>query len=184
MIPIFTVEKSGFRNMMKTFDPRYCLPGRKYFSDIAIPALYNTVHDKVLEEIRRRPVCYLGATTDMWSSRNMEPYLGVTVHFIDEDWRLNRETCYFSSDHTAENLALGLRQISTAWDFRETGMVCLKTDNGANTIKAASLNNYLRLQCFEHRLNLAINNALIKDQRIDKAVASCVKVVSAFSYSW
>ncbi|KAK6175000.1 hypothetical protein SNE40_013543 [Patella caerulea] len=122
----------------------------------------------------------------MWSSRNMEPYFGFTLHFIDGNWRLKSrhlETLYFPSDHTAENLVLGLREIITVWDFRETDMVCLTTNNGANTTQAASLHNYLRLQCFGHRLNLAINNAL-KDQRIDKAVASFKKVVSACSYSW
>ncbi|KAK6175010.1 hypothetical protein SNE40_013552 [Patella caerulea] len=62
-------------------------------------------------------------------------------------------------------------------------MVCLTTDNGANITQAVSLHNYIRLQCFGHILNMAINNAL-KDQRIDKAVASFKEVVSAFSYSW
>lgn len=35
-------------------------------------------------------------------------------------------------------------------------MVCITTDNGANIVKAASLNNWTRLQCFGHRLHLAI----------------------------
>ena len=86
------------------------MPARNYFSNVAIPALYNSVHDKVISELNRRDVSFYGATTDMWSSRTMEPYLGFTVHFIDADWKLQSrhlETMFFPPDHTAENLALG-----------------------------------------------------------------------------
>ncbi|XP_061584717.1 E3 SUMO-protein ligase ZBED1-like [Cololabis saira] len=62
-------------------------------------------------------------------------------------------------------------------------MVCITTDSGANIVKAASLNNWTRLQCFGHRLHLAIENAM-KDPRIDRAVGLCKKLVGCFSYSW
>ena len=39
MMPIYSVEKEGFREMLRKFDAQYDLPGRKYFSQIAIPAL-------------------------------------------------------------------------------------------------------------------------------------------------
>ncbi len=41
-------------------------------------------------------------------------------------------------------------------------MVCITTDSGANIVKAASLNNWTRLQCFGHRLHLAIGELCIK----------------------
>uniref|UniRef100_A0A1X7V255 BED-type domain-containing protein n=1 Tax=Amphimedon queenslandica TaxID=400682 RepID=A0A1X7V255_AMPQE len=51
MLPIYTVEKNGFRDMLKSFDPRYELPSRKYFSQVAIPALYVATTDKVKQEL-------------------------------------------------------------------------------------------------------------------------------------
>ena len=39
MLPVYTVEKKGFCNMLKTFNPHCELPGRKYFSKTAIPSL-------------------------------------------------------------------------------------------------------------------------------------------------
>ncbi|KAK1906521.1 Zinc finger BED domain containing protein 1 [Dissostichus eleginoides] len=64
-----------------------------------------------------------------------------------------------------------------------TGSVCITTDNGSNIVKAVSLNKWKRLQCFGHRLHLAIERSM-KDSRIDRAVGVCKKVVSSFSFSW
>ena len=37
IMPIYSVEKPGFQQLLKEFDPQYVLPLRKYFSDTAIP---------------------------------------------------------------------------------------------------------------------------------------------------
>ncbi len=39
MMPIYTVEKSAFQQLLKDFDPKYQFPSRKYFSQQAIPKL-------------------------------------------------------------------------------------------------------------------------------------------------
>ena len=61
--PMYTVEKSCFRQMLKTFDAKYQLPSRKYFSETAIPRLYSSVREKVLEELSS--VEYFSGTTDL-----------------------------------------------------------------------------------------------------------------------
>ena len=40
-LPIYRVEKLGFCNRLEKMDPQYDLPSSKYFSKIAIPALYE-----------------------------------------------------------------------------------------------------------------------------------------------
>ena len=39
MVPIYTVEKSGFKQLVGTLDKQYELPSRKYFTKTAIPTL-------------------------------------------------------------------------------------------------------------------------------------------------
>ena len=51
--PMYMVEKSGFRKMLKTFDAKCQLPSRKYFSETAIPRLYSSVREKVMEKLSR-----------------------------------------------------------------------------------------------------------------------------------
>ena len=42
MLPVYTIEKEGFANLLKQIDPQYELPSRKYFSKTAIPKLYES----------------------------------------------------------------------------------------------------------------------------------------------
>ncbi len=51
MMPIYSVEKPGFKQMLATFDKQYTLPGRKYFSNTAIPTLYTRTREQVMQEV-------------------------------------------------------------------------------------------------------------------------------------
>ncbi|XP_057203827.1 E3 SUMO-protein ligase ZBED1-like [Triplophysa rosa] len=183
MVPINAITKDGFRNLILTLDKRYRIPSRVFFTQ-SIQKLYDTTRKKVEAELKE--VGYYATTTDMWSSRTTEPYQSLTVHFISEDFELKShclQTSYFPIDHTGENIASALKDALAAWGLKEEGQSCITTDNAANMIRAMEINGWTRLQCFGHRLHLAIENAL-KDDRVQRAVGVCKKLVSQFSYSW
>lgn len=151
------MNNPGFKKLINTLDKRYNLPSRHYFSRVAIPALYDECHDGVAKEVATAQ--YFATTTDLWSSRTMEPYLSLTVHFIDMDFNMKTkclQTSFFPEDHTGQNIAAGLKQALATWDLEESKLVCITTDNAANVMLAAQLNGWMRLQCFGHRLHLAI----------------------------
>ncbi|XP_034040262.1 zinc finger BED domain-containing protein 1-like [Thalassophryne amazonica] len=184
MVPFQTVERRGFKTMIGAIEPRYELPSRKYFTETEMPRLYSELREKV-----ERELCglkYFATTADLWSSRTMDPFLSLTIHYIRDDWNLGSrclQLSYSPTEHTAEEIAQGLKDTLESWGFKEESQVCITTDNGANVVKAASLNDWTRLQCFGHRLHLAIEKS-VKDPRIDRAVALCKKIVSSFSHSW
>ncbi|XP_039465202.1 E3 SUMO-protein ligase ZBED1-like [Oreochromis aureus] len=155
---------------MKIIDKRYELPSRKYFSKTIIPSMYSTEREKVAAELRY--VKHVAATSDLWSSRTMEPYISLTVHYIDNKWELRTrvlETAYFPSDHTGEMVGQGLRVMLSAWDISEEDLVAITTDNGPNIVKAVKLNKWTRVQCFGHRLHLAIENTLKNHPPVERA---------------
>ena len=87
MMPIQTVEKEGFKQLVKKLDPRYTLPKRKYFSKTALPDMYEEYREKVEASLSSADFYdYYKSTTDLWSSRTTEPYLSLTVHYINSDW--------------------------------------------------------------------------------------------------
>lgn len=160
MVPIYTVEKPGFINMIKVLDPRYVLPSRKFFSDVALPNLYNSTRQRVAKELQE--VSFYSATTDLWSSRTMQPYMSLTVHFVNNDWTLRSvclQTAYFPEDHTGEIVAQGLRDALNSWNLAEDRLICMTTDSGSNMIKALKDNAWPNLQCFGHRLHNAIGKS-------------------------
>lgn len=157
MMPLSTMTKPGFMALINTLDKWYSIPSRTYFSQVAIPELYKKCKEKVAAELKT--VEFFATTTDMWSSRTAEPYQSLTVHFIDEDFNLRAhclQTTYFPDDHTGENIAAGLREGLVSWDLHKEKHLCIMTDNASNMVLAARLNEWTRLQCFGHRLHLAI----------------------------
>ena len=73
MQPFYTVEKPGFKQMIKKLDPKYALPTRKYFSQTEIPTLYTQVMQSVKQDFQHAQ--YFAATTDLWTSAADHLYL-------------------------------------------------------------------------------------------------------------
>nr|XP_054594508.1 E3 SUMO-protein ligase ZBED1-like [Nothobranchius furzeri] len=183
MAPVSTVEQTGFVQLLKTMDSRYHLPSRNYFAREALPKMYTDVRASLAARLAK--VSHYALTTDMWSSRTCEPYMSVTVHFI-EDWELKSaclQTSYFPQDHTGEHIAEALQETLKSWNLNPTGLVAVTTDNGTNVVKALQLTKWPRMQCFGHRLHLAIGHSL-DDAQATRAISVCKRVVSCFSYSW
>ncbi len=183
MMPIYSVEKTGFRLLLERFDPQYELPSRKYFSGTAIPALYARVREEVAKQVQS--VELFAGTTDMWlASGTLQPYLSYTVHFVDQDWTLrNRclQTLYLPDDHTGENIAEALASMLEAWGLDCKRLSCLTTDNGSNICAATRQLEWAHLSCFGHNLNLAVVSSLKDETRVSRAFGVCRKLVSTFS---
>ena len=187
MMPICTLEKQGFKALLKSFDSKYEAPSQKYFSQTALPALYAKTRDEVSSELEEVRGAYFAATTDLWSSTTSEPYISYTVHFINHNWELRSrclQTMFMPEQHTGENIAKAIQATLEAWGLQETHQVCLTTDSGSNVIKAAERLQMTRLACFGHNLHLGVTNALKDDSWLSRALGVCKKIVSSFSYSW
>ena len=172
-MPIYSVEKPGIKHLLHTFDPHFEPPSRNYMSRVAIPGLYNTTKDKVLKSIHGTE--FFSSTT---ASNTSDPYLGFTVHYINETWEIQSkclQTLYFPESHTGENLSEGLCETLKSWGLNETKQVCITTDNGSNILSAVSMLNWTPLSCFGHNLNLAVTNSTKGDDCVARAFGLCKK---------
>lgn len=110
VLPIHTVDKAGFRELVAVLNPRYRLPYKDYFSRIAIPSLYEEKWEKLLHKIYDE-ILGFSATADLWSSCTTQPYICFTVHYIDLKWVLQShclQTHYIPEDHTGQQLQDGM----------------------------------------------------------------------------
>ena len=142
MVPEYTVEKPGFRAMLETFNPRYDLPSRNYFSRVAIPSLYSEVKNNLQQKIDNQHLTFYAGTTDLWSSITSEPYLSYTVHFIDNNWNLHAkclQTHYIPEAHTGVNLKEVLASSLNQWHLNPDNQVAITTDSGTNIKLACEL---------------------------------------------
>ena len=186
MVPISTVEKPGFTNMLRKLDPKYEAPSRKYFTKTALPSLYVETRDKLVKDLQE--VEYYSLTTDLWSSTGkIEPYLAVTVHYINKEWELKSNclhTLFMPQDHTGVNISQALQSILESWALPENKLACITTDNGSNVIAAVEILKWNNLTCFGHNLHLGITNSMKDDDRITRAVGVAHKIINTFAHSW
>ena len=183
--PLHTVDKLGFRQLVFKLNPRYQLPSRKHFTEYEVPKLYNHVRDFVVKPTITEAK-HFSATTDLWTSAATVPFMTVTIHFIDNEWVL-RSYCLSTfplyEDHTGQNLADAITDVLANWDLRADQIVATTTDNASNIIAAFNLLGMLRLSCFGHNLDLAINRGLQVD-RVKRALGKCHSLVELFHRSW
>ena len=81
------------------------------------------------------------------------------------------------------NLELALTSTLQEWDLDKKQLVSITTDNGSNIKLACTLLGWSGVSCFGHNLDLAIRKSL-DDQRVDRVVRLCRKIVATFSSSW
>ncbi|XP_032432377.1 zinc finger BED domain-containing protein 1-like [Xiphophorus hellerii] len=186
MLPFNIVEKPAFRKMLQTFDRRYEIPGKTYISQTAIPQLYSSIKEDILKEIK--DISFYSATSDMWSSSNMTPYMSLTIHYIAADWTLHSkclETRYVPDNHTANTLGENLKSALADWGLDEDKLVCITTDNGPNIVAAIRNLGWPWLNCFGHNLHLAVSHGLDSDkERTARAIGLCKSLVNTFNLSF
>jgi hypothetical protein len=103
-----------------------------------IPSEYRKQKDKVKAELEKPE--FVALTSDCWSSRNLLPFMTVTVHYIKNAEMISRVLSTFSvpESHTADNLALSLEDVAKEWGIPDK-VFCVVTDNGANIVKAVNI---------------------------------------------
>lgn len=171
--------------MLKVFDAKYELPHRMHFSTKVMPKLYLDTANKVKVKLSMENTKFTSFTTDLWTSRKCESYMGLTIHFITPTWKL--ESVYLAAyplpvDHCGENLAEAIQDAFSDWEICMDNLVVGVTDSASNNSTCFSHLDIPWLTCFGHNLNLAINKAL-NDERVIRALRIARKAVDAFSRS-
>ena len=86
MQPYQSVNNLGFQHLLHSFDQRYHPPDRKILSTNYIPKLYDREKEHVGNALAS--VDSFALTTDMWTSHHNQAYTGLTVHYVDDCYRL------------------------------------------------------------------------------------------------
>lgn len=182
--PFSIVEDEGFVAYSNALNPSYVIPDRKTITKSIIPAKYEECLLNTKNMIEKAvSVCL---TTDCWTSRNTDSFMGVTAHFISDDFSLTSVVLQceqFPLSHTSMNLSDSLRSISQVWNIGDK-ITLVVSDNASNVTKAIKdILGWKHLGCFAHSLNLVVKNGLKANQNILCLVENVRKIVSHFKRS-
>lgn len=180
--PFSVVEDRGFHEFVSALNPSYQLPSRFVISKTLLPLMY----EECLNDTRKlidsgKTFCI---TTDAWTSINTVSYVGVTAHFVDENFNLKSILLECSScdlRHTAENLAAELRRITLEWGIMNK-VIFAVSDNAANIQKALQDVGWKNIGCLAHTFNLLVKDGL-KNEEIRNIIDKVRKIVKHFRKS-
>ena len=110
LLPISTVEHESFKGLISFLASGYTIPKRKpvvarlkgHFEETKTKAMTLLASDKVQG---------VSLTCDLWTSIANDGYIGITSHFISEDWKLCSVTIgveEMDERRTGENIAESL----------------------------------------------------------------------------
>ncbi|XP_076876762.1 E3 SUMO-protein ligase ZBED1-like [Brachyhypopomus gauderio] len=187
MRPLSMVEDTGFINMIKAFNPKYTIPSRTHFTNM-MSQKYSEITEK-LKSVLKETEC-VALTTDIWTSVATEAYLGVTCHFLGDDWKiksLSLTTMPLDERHTATNIADWLEDAATKFHISFEKVKAVVHDNGANVVAAAKIlkerHGWASVRCAGHTLNVVVQNTLKNNKTILSCVASARCLVEHFKKS-
>uniref|UniRef100_A0A8C1N977 HAT C-terminal dimerisation domain-containing protein n=1 Tax=Cyprinus carpio TaxID=7962 RepID=A0A8C1N977_CYPCA len=187
MRPMSMVEDEGFKKMVGTLNPGYILPSRTHFTKL-MERKYQEAFQKIKSAINTTN-SRMALTTDIWTSVATEAYLGITCHYIGNDWKMTSvclTTMPLEDRHTSTNIAEWLEEVAVKFEIPSEKICAIVHDNGANIVAAAKLleekHGWSSIRCTGHTLQLVINAAL-KNTGIQRAVGAARCLVEHFKKS-
>lgn len=170
----------------------YQMPSR-----MTLRRLLPTYHSFLLNALKQRlsSVESLSITTDStFLTSHQVPYICVTGHWIDDDWKLNSTVLSVflaEQSETADYITKSLRDVLETRLGLNRKLHCIVTDEGSNFLTATDnlkraevLRESLRCAC--HRFQLTFKNAILDDscKQLLALLEKCSTVTNKFKNGW
>ncbi|CAF1069647.1 unnamed protein product [Brachionus calyciflorus] len=176
--PLKVGEAPKFIEFVNALDPSYkipCLSKIEYLIDNYFEKSLQSIKEKI-QQIKNK----FHVTTDIWTSSPGDPYISVTLHFIDNQNKLKHlllDMRHFPGVHDYITISDMLDKIFKDYGIKHK-IYSITSDNASNMIKAFSRlkKKYERegihvvhIRCFAHILHLVVSQFL-KDAYVSKTV--------------
>lgn len=190
--PFTVVEQEQFQELIYTLDPCYILPCRQTLKE-EVNSLFLQRRANVKSEIDNL-TSKISLTTDIWSSTyNNTAFLGITMHYITNNWTMKKCLLDFISIEGSHSAALILTKLTDVLqEFNISNrIISLTTDNGsnmlacgrelANELEAGFFNfTFSHNRCAAHIINLAVKAGM---KYLDSSIVKLRKFVNKIKNS-
>lgn len=151
--------------------------------------LFNVVKVKITDLLANHPGKF-SITLDIWTSPSQNPFLCVTLHFIDESWNMKSQVIafrYIPGHHSGSKMAEVLFNVLREYQI-EDRILTVTMDNASNNntlvdelIKMGTISDAEHhIRCFSHIVNLAAQDCVYE---FDDKLSNLRKIVTSIRYS-
>ena len=184
--PFSVVERMEFKQFIYVLDPRYVIPCRQNIKQ-EIDSLFLQRKANIQSDINTFTT-KVALTTDIWSSSYSNiAFLGITMHYINSDWKLKKCLLDFipiEGSHSARLISSKITNLLQEFNLSDR-IISLTTDNGSNMLACGrELANELEIcfcnltfshrRCAAHIINLAVKAGM---KHLDTSIIKLRKLV-------
>ena len=106
------IDLPSFKKLINIANDKLKVKGRNFYSKLVTSLADEARRDIInILQYSKSHLKSVSFTTDIWTSRNGDPFISLTLHFITSDWELLNFTPYvrpFPERHTGKNITLVL----------------------------------------------------------------------------
>jgi hypothetical protein len=188
-LPLSTVEKPGFKRFMSFVAPKFNTPSRRTFTRDCF-SYYDEEKVKLKKELRSNTsrFCF---TTDAWTSVQQINYMCLTVHWIDNDWQLQKKILNFCPIDSHRGDAIGKQIELCLYDWGIKDVFTITVDNASSNDGAVAHmkkkcvswgtavlgGKLMQNRCIAHIANLIASDGLKEIDRSVHKVRSSVRYI-------
>ncbi|XP_065679069.1 uncharacterized protein LOC136093761 [Hydra vulgaris] len=167
--PFTLVDEPCFKEMVEHLNPKVIVKHSSTFSRYKLPLLYESVMDTVQNLIEKEvSTCQqVAITTDGWTSRSQDPYITLTLHYINSQFELKKYVLNFDNfvgRHTGYHISKALEEMIQKYPVLDAvPKKVIVHDAAANMKHAVSIMNktkYESLLCADHLLNTSLLHSI------------------------
>ena len=163
--PFSIVEDEGFKEFAEflcNVNGRFVIPSRfKLTKDLS---KMSSLITKKMKEMMKRDMKYFSASTDIWSSRRMDSFMALTLHYVTDKFRMvnfTLEVAELHGRHTGNFIKDELTKYFDFWGLNKQNLVYMSRDNGSNIVKACREWEIQHFGCIGHCLHLIVGPLFI-----------------------
>ncbi|KAF7141255.1 hypothetical protein RHSIM_Rhsim06G0136800 [Rhododendron simsii] len=166
--------KEGFKlvaTIFSTESARIALVEMVMLGELDVIKIVNREKAKLMNVLRGHRI---SLTMDTWTSIQNLNYMCLTIHFIDDDWKLHKRILNFCivDDHKGDTIGKKIEACLLEWNIR--GIFTITVDNASSNAMAIKYlvkktkdwegtilgHDYLHVRCCAHILNLIVSDGL------------------------
>ena len=178
--PVSIVEDVGFINFVKTLEPCYKIPSRKYFNENIFPKVIAGVKTELHKTLHTPEyiVKHYSFTTDIWSTNVAhKSLLSLTAHKSSAVLNVT----VLEGSHTGSYICDRFDYMLSTWRIDKENVHVVLRDNASNMVRAMKDAGLCSYGCFAHSLQLVINDGVLSQRIVIDLLANCRSIVGHFS---
>ena len=156
--PFMISEDAGLQKLCDfagSVDGRLKLPSQnKVKKDI--DELAMKLASRMKDELQKYCLHY-ALTSDLWSSRTMQAFMAMTIHFLTKDFTMRNYTLEVFpvlGKHTADMIQGEMDMAMSNWNLKKENITMMLHDSGSNMVKACRDWGIDHFACIGHSLHL------------------------------